>query len=94
MSTALPPIRFWQKGLFDLGYVPTKTQFKQLRHEGTIAARARGSSLLRHAAAPHGSLTPADDPLSEADSLFKEPGPPQPQRRHLSCYCSLPCLSG
>ena len=33
------------------------------------------SGLLRTAAPPHGSLTPADDPLSDADFLFKQPGP-------------------
>jgi hypothetical protein len=33
--------------------------------------------LLRSGAAPHGSLTPAAVPLSDAEFLFNEPGPPQ-----------------
>src|ERR1700674_1450896 len=35
------------------------------------------SSLLQPAAHPHGSLTPAETPLSDAENLFREPGPLQ-----------------
>jgi hypothetical protein len=31
--------------------------------------------LLQPAAHPHGSLTPAETPLSDAENLFREPGP-------------------
>src|SRR5258707_14784 len=34
------------------------------------------SRLLPPAAPPHGSLTPADAPLIDAERLFKQPGPP------------------
>jgi transposase InsO family protein len=34
-----------------------------------------GSSLLHPAAAPSGSLTPADAPLIDAEILFRQPGP-------------------
>jgi hypothetical protein len=33
--------------------------------------------LLHPAANPHGSLTPADAPLIDAENLFRQPGPPQ-----------------
>jgi transposase InsO family protein len=52
---------------------PSTTQ-NDLTQPLTAAPR---SSLLRPAAAPHGSLTPADDPLSNAKILFKGLGPPQ-----------------
>jgi hypothetical protein len=32
--------------------------------------------LLHHAAPPHGSLTPADAPLIDAENLFRQSGPP------------------
>ena len=34
------------------------------------------SSLLHPAALPHGSLTPAEAPLIDAENLFRQPGPP------------------
>ena len=37
---------------------------------------APGSSLLQSAAAPLGSLTPAEAPLIDAENLFRQPGPP------------------
>ena len=37
-----------------------------------LLERAR---LLQRAAHPHGSLTPAETPLSDAENLFREPGP-------------------
>ena len=41
-----------------------------------LTADAR-SRLLHPAANPHGSLTPADAPLIDAENLFRQPGPPQ-----------------
>jgi hypothetical protein len=36
--------------------------------------------LLQPAAHPHGGLTPAETPLSDAENLFREPGPLQAKR--------------
>lgn len=40
----------------------------------TLTARPR-LSLLQRAADPHGSLTPADASLIDAEILFRQPGP-------------------
>ena len=45
-----------------------------------LTAHAR-SSLLHPAAHPHGSLTPADAPLIDAEKLFRQPGPSQSHAR-------------
>jgi hypothetical protein len=55
--------------------VPCVIQIVRVR-TGTRPAFSHRSSLLRPAAAPHGSLTPADDPLKQAEIVFKGPGPP------------------
>jgi hypothetical protein len=42
-----------------------------------VPGRGGESSLLQPAAHPHGSLTPAETPLSDAENPFREPGPLQ-----------------
>src|SRR5215471_1713174 len=46
----------------------------------TAHGRPRKSGLLHHAAAPRGSLIPAEVPLIDAEILFKDSGPPLRQR--------------
>jgi NADPH-dependent curcumin reductase CurA len=45
----------------------------KLKHRETIVEGLENAP----AAHPHGSLTPAETPLSDAENLFREPGPLQ-----------------
>jgi hypothetical protein len=55
---------------------------------GSVTAHA-GSGLLHRAAAPLGSLTPAEVPLIDAQIQFKDSGPPLPPSVVVFCHISF-----
>ena len=56
------------------------TSTMQRRPHSSLDGTHTRSSLLQPAAPPLGSLTPAEAPLSDAENLFRQPGPPHSSR--------------